>query len=392
MIKLLLIVAWRNFCRDKLTSFIQLFGLSIGLCCFIITQQYVSHQQSFNALFSNAEQIYRINLIRDENKPQALTPIRLAQELNTNFEQIEDATHISVGSVSVKHQQSVFSERATFVGSNYFDFFDFELLAGDIETALNVPNSLVLYQDTAIKYFGTSQGVIGKMLEINQQQFQITAVIKKTTQPHTMPLNMIMPIKQFVALLPSPALENSWSFNATITFAKIIDQAAVPTLTNIASDYYQERTRGISSFNSNRVTFNKLTDIYLDNNVSRTLIPPGSKTMVQAFGIVSLLILILACVNFTNLATAAAIRKAKDVGVRKALGASKLQLIAQYLIEAVMISTIATLIALLLTILILPAFNLLMATEMTLVFNFSMMLQLCLLTVSVGVGMTPHVK
>ena len=384
MIKLLLIVAWRNFCRDKLTSFIQLFGLAIGLCCFIITQQYVSHQQSFNTLFTDAEKIYRINLIRDENKPQALTPIRLAQELNTNFEQINDATHISIGSVSVKHQQSVFSERAMFVANNYFEFFDFELLAGDKATALNAPNSLVLYEDTAIKYFGTTQGVIGKMLEINQVQYQITGVIKKTNQPHTMPLNMLLPIKQFVALLPSPVLENSWSFNATITFAKIADQANVPVLTNTASDYYQERTRGISSYKSNRITFNKLTDIYLDNNVSRTLIPPGSKTMVQAFSIVSLLILVLACVNFTNLATAAAIRKAKDVGVRKALGASKLQLITQYLVEAVMISTIATAVALILALLLLPAFNVLMATEISLQFNAQLILQLGLLTLVFG--------
>jgi len=105
VVKLLFIVAWRNFCRDKLTSFIQLTGLIIGIASFILIQFYVEHQKSYNTGFTDAKDIYRINLIRGENKPQAQTPLRLATELRQNFNEIEDATRISPSSVSVKHLQ-----------------------------------------------------------------------------------------------------------------------------------------------------------------------------------------------------------------------------------------------------------------------------------------------
>ena len=111
---------------DKLTSLIQLTGLIIGIASFILIQFYVEHQKSYNTGFTDATDIYRINLIRGENKPQAQTPLRLATELRQNFNEIEDATRISPSSVSVKHLQGVYSERALYADANYLEFFDFQ--------------------------------------------------------------------------------------------------------------------------------------------------------------------------------------------------------------------------------------------------------------------------
>lgn len=385
MIKLLFIVAWRNFCRDKLTSFIQLTGLIIGIASFILIQLYVEHQKSYNTAFTDAKDIYRINLIRGENKPQAQTPLRLARELTQNFNEVEDATRISPASVSVKHLQSVYSERALYADANYLDFFNFQLIEGDIHTALDAPDSLILHQDLAIKYFANTSGVIGKRLTINGKDHQVTAVIKKPTTPTTMPLTMILPMENFYGQISRPEWIDAWNFNATRTYAKIRQPVQLNTLTQMVSDYYDSRAKGLSSFKTNRVIIQPLLDIYLDNTTTKSLTPPSSSVMVTVFSIISLMILLLACVNFTNLSTAAAMRRTKDVGVRKALGASKVQLITQYLSEAVMLSALACVFALVFVYLCLPAFNLLMNADMVFTLSVFQSMQLIALILLVGV-------
>ncbi len=385
MIKLLFIVAWRNFCRDKLTSFIQLTGLIIGMASFILIQLYVDHQKSYNTAFTDAKDIYRINLLRGENIPQAQTPLRLSKELIQNFSQVEDATRVSPANVSIKHLQSVYSERVLYADQNYFEFFDFQLLEGDIHTALDAPDSLILHQDLALKYFSSTVGVIGKRLTINGKEHQVTAVIKEPITPTTMPLTMILPMVNFYRQISNPKWLDAWNFNATRTFAKIPKQSAINTLTSTISDYYDSRAKGLSSYKTNRINIEPLLDIYLDNITTSSLTPPSSAVMVLIFSIISMMILLLACVNFTNLSTAAAMRRGKDVGVRKALGASKKQLIIQYLTEAVMLSAIASVFAVALVVLFLPAFNQLMNVVILIDFSVLQSLQLLTLIVLVGV-------
>jgi len=385
VVKLLFIVAWRNFCRDKLTSFIQLTGLIIGIASFILIQLYVDHQKSYNTGFTDVKDIYRVNLIRGENVPQAQTPLRLSRELTQNFSQIEDATRVSPANVSVKHLQGVYSERVLYADPNYFTFIDFELIEGDVNTALDAPDSLILHQDLAIKYFSHTTGVIGKRLTINGKEHQVTGVVKKPKTPTTMPLTMILPMDNFYAQISRPEWIEAWNFNATRTFAKIPEKSAVTTLTETVSDYYDSRAKGLSSYKSNRITIQPLLDIYLDNTTTSSLTPPSSAVMVRVFSIISLMILVLACVNFTNLSTAAAMRRGKDVGVHKALGASKRQLITQYLSEAVMLTAIASVFSVAVVMACLPAFNQLMSVEIFLSVSATQALKLLMLTLIVGV-------
>ena len=385
MLKLFFLVTWRNLLRDKLTSFIQLFGLVIGLACFIVIQLYVEHQKSYNQLFTDAGKTYRVKLFRDENKPQTLTPLRLAEALASNFNGIEDATRVSATSVSIKHQQQMFSERVLFVDNNYFRFFDFELLEGDRMTALDAPDALILHEDMAVKYFASKTGVLGKRLMINGQWHQVTGVVKKTTMPHTMPLTMLVPMERFLSILPSVDWGEMWNFNATITFVKIPDEGSITGLESSVSDYYDMRAEGLSSFKSYRVEFGPLLDIYLDDQTTLSLTPPGSDMMVKVFSFISMLILLLACVNFTNLSTSAALKEGKNVGVRKALGASKLQLVSEYLLQAILFTFFATVLAVGVVMLCLPAFNMLMNAEITFTLTAALALQLSVLAAVVGV-------
>ncbi|WP_281561340.1 ABC transporter permease [Thalassomonas sp. RHCl1] len=386
MVKLFFIVAWRNLCREKLITAIQLAGLAIGIACFILIRQYVAHEQSYNLSFSQAENIYRLDLIRDQNRPQALTPLRLGDELTQNFDDILASTRISRSRVTVKHQQGVYSQRVQFVDSNYFEFFDFDFIEGDPLTAMSGPSSLVLPEEAAIKYFASDTGIIGKTLTVNGVEFQVTGVVKKPAFAHTMAETMLLPGERFNEFaLANPDWADSWTFNATVTFVKLARGAQAASLQANISDYYQQRAAGLSSYKSYWLNLEGLTKLHLYTDTSRTLIPQGSGVMVTAFSIIAVMILLLACVNFTNLATAAAMRRGKDVGVRKSLGASKLQLVVQYLSEAVLQTTLAGLLALVLVWGALPYFNQLMDVNLSFEFSAVLLVELLLLTSIVGV-------
>jgi len=384
MLKLFLTMAYRNLLRDRLTSAIQIIGLAIGISCFLLIQHYVAYELSFNSQFSHANEIYRVDLIRDENKPQALTPLRLSQELIDNFDDISDATRISAATISINVDASMYAERALFVDKNFFEFFDFPLIEGDTHTALNAPNSVILFQNLAHKYFGGTENVIGKTLTINGNEYLVTGVIKEANVPHTIPTTMLLPIKRYFDLLPNAQWISLWNFNATVTFAKVANSNLMTEVTQRVSEYYDKRAKGLSSYKSNRVQFEPLTNVHLNNQTSRSLVPPGSESMIVAFQIIGMLILFLACVNATSLGTVSAMRRGKDVGVRKAIGAGKLQLVCQYLIEAIMVTLMAAFIAIGLIKLCLPWFNQLMNVELTFVLNTNMLTELLLLVVIVG--------
>lgn len=384
MVKLLLIVAWRNFCRDKLTSAIQMAGLVIGIACFIMIQLYVDNQKSYNTQFTQANAIYQVNLTRDDRPTQAATTLAFAKALSSNYDEVTDATRVARSSASVKHDQTVYSERVLFGDSNYFEFFDFELLEGDVHTALNAPDNLVIHEDFAFKYFARRTGVIGSRLTINGKEHQVTGVVKKTLVPNTMPITLLIPMENFYRQLPAIDWAERWNYAATVTYAKLATGANIPALEQAVAAYYDDRTRGISSYKKRRIDFQPLLDVYLDNTVAYTLVTPGSKVMVTVFTIISIMILVLACVNFTNLSTAAAMRRGKDVGVRKALGASKIQLVTQYLFEAVLVTSLASLISVGAVELFLPAFNVLMNTDISLIFSVTFVAQLLALTLFVA--------
>jgi putative ABC transport system permease protein len=243
----------------------------------------------------------------------------------------------------------------------------------------------VLHEDFAIKYFGKSTGVLGNRLTINGKEHQVTAVVKKTLEANTMPSTLLVPMENFYRQLPALDWADRWNYAATVTFVKVNDKNDIPSLNQAASDYYQDRTKGLSSYKKRTIKFQPLLDVYLDNDTVYGLVTPGNGVMVKVFSIISVMILVLACVNFTNLSTAAAMRRGKDVGVRKALGASKGQLIGQYLFESVLLTSFATVISIAMVELFIPAFNVLMSTEISLVLSLSLVLQLIGLTLFVAI-------
>nr|WP_275442729.1 ABC transporter permease [Pseudoalteromonas sp. OOF1S-7] len=386
-------MTWRNMLRSKRTTAIQLLSLIIGLTCFMLIQLYVSHQYSFNTQFKNAEKIYRVNLLRDDNRPQTLTPLRLAEELTSNFPQVSDTTRISVSTISVRKASGVFAERALFVDENFFSFFDYSLIEGDVHTALQAPDKVVLHEAQALKYFSRSTQIIGEQLNINGKSYQVSAVIKSSVTPSTIPNEIILPIQNYFQQLPNERWQTLWNFNATITFAKITQATAIEPLTASVSDYYQQRVEGLSSYKRYRVMFEPLLDVYLNATATRSLIPPGSREMVDTFVLVSYMLLILACINFTNLATAASLRRAREVGVKKALGASPNQLALHYLIESFFITLLALGTAVLFCVILLDTFNQLLGAQITFTLTFKHILTLVftLLCVTLLAGGYPAV-
>lgn len=373
-------VALRNLLKHKFYSLLNVIGLSIGLACFMLISLFVKDELSYDTHFEGAERIYRVDFGAtlngsDHISAQVGAPTALA--LKTDYPEVEDAVRFrETGNWFVKRkgQTETFKEEHVLMAdSNMFKFFSLDLVYGDVETALNRPNTLVIDLTTSKKIFGDINP-IGEVLVLdNQTDYEVTGVyqdIPKNTHFHH---NMMLSMSTF-----DWANNQNWLSTNFNTYVKMKEgtpgevlEAKFPGMiqTYCAPLIEQFLNMNMEEFRNsgNAVGFSlfPMTDIHLNSNKEGDLEANGDLKYVFIFSAVGLFILILACINFMNLATARSANRAKEVGVRKAMGARKKQLINQFVSEALLISVLAFLIAFLASFLAVPSFNTLASKELS---------------------------
>ncbi|WP_420575589.1 ABC transporter permease [Ekhidna sp.] len=373
-------VALRNLLKHKFYSLLNVIGLSIGLACFMLISLFVKDELSYDTHFEGAERIYRVDFGAtlngsDHISAQVGAPTALA--LKTDYPEVEDAVRFrETGNWFVKRkgQTETFKEEHVLMAdSNLFKFFSLDLVYGDVETALNRPNTLVIDLTTSKKIFGDINP-IGEVLVLdNQTDYEVTGVyqdIPKNTHFHH---NMMLSMSTF-----DWANNQNWLSTNFNTYVKMKEgtpgevlEAKFPGMiqTYCAPLIEQFLNMNMEEFRNsgNAVGFSlfPMTDIHLNSNKEGDLEANGDLKYVFIFSAVGLFILILACINFMNLATARSANRAKEVGVRKAMGARKKQLINQFVSEALLISVLAFLIAFLISFLAIPSFNTLASKELS---------------------------
>lgn len=364
-------VALRNIFRQKAYAFINISGLAIGICCCLLIVSYVLDELSYDNFHPEVEQTYRIALDRkfpDNQFMYARSPIPMGPTLAREMPEITAATRMfnTFGSLTFQYEDRYFDERNVIaVDSSFFDFFGVELLAGDPEKALNDPNSLIITEEMAIKYFGTEEA-LGKQLEIqNIGQMMVQGVAK------SMPTNAHFHFDFLFSLSSMPGLFNSqfWGAYNVYNYVKMapasvteVEGKLMPLLQRYMEPQIQS-VLGISwqqyeeAGNAHRYFFQPVADIHLHSALQFELEPNGSLSTVYLFAGISVFILLIACINFINLSTARSANRAKEVGMRKVLGAIKGQLMVQFLTESVLMCLLALVLAIGLTSLGLPFFN-----------------------------------
>ncbi len=371
MFKNYLKIAARNLLKHKAFSLINVLGLAIGMACCILILLYVQHELSYDLHHKNADRIYRVagDIKFGGNHFQlAVGPAPMAEALVRDFPEVESAARFrGYGSFLIKKEgeQNFKEERVIFADNAIFDIFTISLLAGDAQAALTAPNTVIISQSTAKKYFGEANPVGQSLLFDNTAVYKITGVFAD------MPDNSHFHFDFIAALISMDESRNSlWISNNFRTylllkaggqpaaleakFPEMIRKYAGPQVQEFMGASFEAM---LQQGNQMRFYLQPLRDIHLHSDLNVEFEANGNIKYVYIFSAIAFFILLIACINFMNLATARSANRAKEVGIRKVVGSYRRQLVGQFLAESIFLSVIALMLALVVVELILPAFN-----------------------------------
>ncbi|WP_020529806.1 ABC transporter permease [Flexithrix dorotheae] len=366
MFKSYLKLSWRNLIKQKLYSSINIGGLAIGLASFIMIFFYVEHELSYDNFYPNEQQIYRITQRQPGNVYKgsdyfAVTPTPLASTLEREFPEVIKGTTINYLTALISNEDDNYWEEGLWADQNYFEVFNYPLLSGDPQKVLEKPYSIVLTASFAKKIFG-NLNPLGKELKLkfhqDENQYKITGLIPDLPENSSIKFNYIVSFESNNHY--SEALkENSWNNNSYFTFFLLKEGANPAQLeqkikqAGIPQKYQTDKTYPFKD----EYYVNSLADLHLNMSPLFDIGLKGNKKYVYFFSVIAILILVLACINYMNLAVARSINRAREVGLRKAIGAFRQQLIVQFLGESILITLIAFVIALGMVQLVIPYFG-----------------------------------
>ncbi|RYU97576.1 ABC transporter permease [Emticicia agri] len=383
MIKNYLKIAFRNLVKNKVFSAINVLGLAIGIATCLIIMLFVQDELSFDRYNEKADRIVRVvfkGMINGEEMKEAVTMAPTASTLKNDYQEVEDATRLrTYGYHKIVVGEKTFKDgNLAYVDANFFQIFTLPLIKGDAKTALLEPNTVVITQAMANKYFG-NEDPIGKVLTFKdwKQVYKVTGVIEKV------PANSHFHFDLFGSMTSlEDAKGTSWmesNYFSYLLLRKGQDYQKLESKLPLVVEKYVapqlQKALGVtlSEFrkkgNDIRFHLQPLTDIHLHSDFSVSIEPGGDVRYVYIFGAIAIFMILIACINFMNLSTAGASKRAKEVGIRKVLGSVKYELIGQFLLESVMLTFFALLLALVIVKIALPLFNDLSGKELILQFN-----------------------
>jgi putative ABC transport system permease protein len=375
MIRNYLKTAWRNLMKNKTFSFINIFGLSVGLTCCLLIALYLNHELSYDRHHTDGAQVYQLGttFVREkEEKHTANTPAQMGKFMQNEFPEIEETVRL-VGlfgedKTLLRYNEnntaavSFYESKGFLVDSGYFRFFHYEFAEGNGATALNNPNTIVLSDEIATKLFG-KQSALNKVIHVSsgtngETDMTVTGVFKTKSLPSHINGRFFMSFKggdieRYSARNTGLAYNNMY-----YTYLKLKKGSHADALEKkfpaFIDKYAGADLKAAGFYKKQFLT--ALPDIHLRAKTTENVTPPGSLTYLYILGSIALFALLIACINFMNLSTARSAKRATEVGIRKVLGADKGSLVRQFLGESLLMSLIAFILAIGLAILCLPAF------------------------------------
>ncbi|MEM1406864.1 MAG: ABC transporter permease [Bacteroidota bacterium] len=355
-------ISWRNLLNQKLYSSINIGGLSIGITCFLIVFLYVHHELSYDRFYDTTNKIYRVYQKQTGNMSGgsdlfAVTPALLAPKLRADFPGIEYATTLQGQSALISFDDKHYKERGLWADDQFFNVFPLSFISGNPSTALQGPESIVLTESLAQKIFNNTDP-IGQQITFRRDfTFTVTAVIEDLPETSSLKFSYLTNLSAS-SFYQSELEQASWFSNSFFTFLSVAESANIKSLeANI-----QRMFDGLQRENKNYLfdvsyRLGSLKDLHLTTNINSDIGLKGNPDYIKLFSVIAILVLSLACINYINLAVARSIKRAKEVGLRKVIGARKKQLMIQFLSESLLISFLALVLGFALTIILLPLFS-----------------------------------
>jgi putative ABC transport system permease protein len=367
MLKNYLRIAFRNLLRTKTFSLINITGLVMGIACSMLICLWIYNEISYDSFHKKGDQLYQLwNRGTFDNKLQCWNsvPKPLAPALKLEYPAIENSCRTdSRWFVTVVGDKKI-SSKAIIADPSFLAMFSFPLVKGNIETALNDLYSIVITEKMAAKMFGAADPM-EKVILIDGNNFKVTGVLKDLPLNSSFDFEYILPWQYYTKLGFD---DENWANNSIQAFVELKPNASEHEINNSIRDITKRHTAGKEQV---EIFLHPLRKWHLYSAFENGKIIGGRIEIVRLFGIIAGFILLIACINFMNLSTARSEKRAKEVGIRKVAGALRKSLIGQFLLEAIVLVVISGILALLLVLLVLPAFNKLIGQELELPYTNS---------------------
>jgi putative ABC transport system permease protein len=394
-------VAVRNLKKYKLISFINLFGLTVGLTCCLMILTYILHEISFDKYNRNANRIYRVT--RSFNTQDGTTTLNLGTVappfgplLAHDFPAIEAVTELLPnGTTALRYKDKIFNEKNVFFADeNLFKVFDVKVIKGNPQTALSDPFCVMLSDVEANKYFGGEDPLNKMILMENHFNLKVTAIYQSfPSNAHIHPeLMLSFPTLSDTAIYGAENLRTNWGNNSFFTYLLMpanypMERIAAKFPAFLDAHMNHKDYGGADPSKFTNLGLQKLTDIHLRSHMDYEAEENGDIKRVYIFSAIALFILLIACINYMNLSTARSALRSREIGIRKVVGAQKKELIFQFLSESVIISWAAILLALGLLYLILPSLNKLSGLDLSIkaLLNWETLLAVFFVPFTVGI-------
>lgn len=379
-------IALRNLWRHKVYSSINVLGLATGMACCTVILLYVTDELSYDRYHADAGQIYRVvkDFVNDDGTrlPDATTPPALAPAIQEEIPEIAHTVRIfpSWGTkYLIRYGENRFLEERVYrVDSSLFDVFSFPFVQGNAKTAFSQLKSIILTESAAHKYFGNEEPM-GKSLEIDQMGSHLVTGVLKDVPPHS---HFHFDFLISTRTIGGGNLDENWDFYNFYTYVKLKDQTSMATVEpKIKALFKKHQPQNTSVYYAQA-----LTDIHLNSQLKWELEPNGDRLYVYIFITIALFVIFIAGINYANLSTARSATRAKEVGVRKVVGAFRGALARQFLSESVVMALLASLVAAVLVKLVLPVFNHITQKELAFSFADNAWVPVLLLATAVLVG------
>ncbi len=360
MFKNYLKTAFRNLSRNKAFSFINIMGLALGLSCSLLIMLWVSDEYKVDAFYKNSSRLYSVieRQYRDGQVVAFHGGLRvLAHEMKKVLPEVQYATNYAWNELSTfEANNKIIKEKGNHAGQDFFNVFSYPLLQGNAATALQTPLDIAISKKMAEDFFGSPAKAIGKTIRYdNRKDLKITAVFDNVPQNSTAQFDYILNWHSF---LESNSWAKDWTNNGPATYIVLHEGAYAKAFEKKISRFLDNYNKEQTAHSYIRLGIQHYGDIYLHSNFDKQgKLSGGRIQYVQLFSLVAIFILLIACINFMNLTTARSVKRAKEIGIRKVVGAFRFALIRQFIGEALLIVSIAIAVSLILVILVMPVFN-----------------------------------
>jgi putative ABC transport system permease protein len=355
MIKNYFTTAWRSIFKNKGTALINITGLSVGITAAVLIMLWVQNEMNFDNYHPGSDNVYRLTTSTKENNwIWEATPLLLAGAIKKDVPQVKNVAKLYHGNWAVFNINNnlTYEKTCAYVDDNWFDIFHYDFIAGNAKAFMNDANSIILTASQAKRYFG-DRDPMGIVIRVDSMDYVVKGIVKDAPANSSFQYTSFIPLANLLKDPDRRANDEQWENTNYITFAQLEPGTNIPNVANKITAVYEKNSGDKGVF----ISLIGLKDMHFETEIQNSVFTHGNKNTVYIFSILAFLLLLVACINYVNLTTAKASVRAKEVSVRKMVGANRIQLFYQFIAEAFLVSFISLIATLILIQICLPYFN-----------------------------------